>query len=252
MISTIELKDKYLDLLIDCLTDNIFKIDDISDAWRKTGGKNYTHAFTMTGLTRMKHTRQVVEAIINDGIEGDLVETGIWCGGQTILMQAILKLYGSDKKVFACDSFEGLPPPDPRYPVDNGDIHHTFDHLKVTREQVMDNFRKFDLFDDNVIFLKGWFEETTTDERIKKIALLRLDGDMYSSTIQVLENLYDKVADGGFIVIDDWTLPGARRAVEDFRKRRGISGDIYGIHSQEEMAAINQPEPFSAFWVKQA
>jgi O-methyltransferase len=64
---------------------------------------------------------------------------------------------------------------------------------------------------------------------IDKISILRLDGDMYSSTIEVLEALYDKVQPGGFIIVDDWTLPGANKAVKDYLQRKNSSPNFIQI-----------------------
>ena len=80
--------------------------------------------------------------------------------------------------------------------------------------------------DKNVIFIKGYFEHSLKNTDIKQLALLRLDGDMYSSTIQVLTQLYDKVSPGGYIIIDDYALPGCRKAVDKFRKKRNIRSKL--------------------------
>jgi O-methyltransferase len=73
--------------------------------------------------------------------------------------------------------------PRPEYFQDSGDIHHTFDFLKVSLEEVTENFRKYDLLDDQVRFLKGWFKDTLPSAPITMIAVLRFDGDMYGSTM---------------------------------------------------------------------
>jgi O-methyltransferase len=144
-------------------------------------------------------------------------------------MKGILKAYNSDKKVFVADSFEGLPPPDPKYPADRGDTHHTIKILAVSLEEVNQNFKKYDLLDENVVFIKGFFEHTIPNAPVDKLSILRLDGDMYSSTIQVLESLYHKVSVGGYIIVDDWCLHNCRKAVNDFRERRNITDEIINI-----------------------
>ncbi|MBA3743433.1 TylF/MycF/NovP-related O-methyltransferase [Sporichthya sp.] len=189
-------------------------------------------AETMIGLRRLANIRECVEAVITEGTPGDLVETGVWRGGATIYMRAILAAHGvTDRQIWACDSFEGLPPPsEEHFPHDAGDVLYTAEALAVTVEQVKDNFRRYDLLDDKVTFVKGWFEETIPSAPIEQIAVLRLDGDMYSSTIVVLENLYDKVTPGGFVILDDYVeIAACRQATEDFRAKREITDPVKAI-----------------------
>lgn len=181
------------------------------------------YAHTMIGTKRLDQLQTCIESVLRDGVEGDLIETGVWRGGATIFMRAVLAAYGDEKrKVFVADSFEGLPKPDAElYPADKGDNLHEYAYLAVSKEEVEDNFRKYGLLDDRVVFLKGWFEDTLPTAPISKLAVLRLDGDMYSSTITSLENLYPKLSLGGFCIIDDYALPGCKQAVDDYLERIG-------------------------------
>lgn len=177
----------------------------------------------MIGLKRLRNIEQCFLSITQDGVEGDLIETGVWRGGACIFMAGLCKAHNAYRNVLVADSFEGLPPPDPRYKHDVGDVHSTIDLLSVSQEQVQENFRKYNLLSDDVVFAKGFFETSLQDTRIDKLAILRLDGDMYSSTIQVLDQLYDKVSVGGYIIIDDYDcLLNCRAAVDDFRNKRAI------------------------------
>ncbi|MBT2717336.1 TylF/MycF family methyltransferase [Bacillus sp. ISL-57] len=74
-----------------------------------------------------------------------------------------------------------------------------------------------DLLDEKVCFLKGWFKDTLPNALIQNLTILRLDGDMYGSTMVSLRNLYTKVSIGRFIIGDDFSLPGCNAAVIDFR-----------------------------------
>ena len=76
--------------------------------------------------------------------------------------------------------------------------------LAVPEEEVKANFRRYGLLDDQVRFLPGWFKDTLQDAPIDRIAVLRLDGDLYESTIQALDALYPRVSPGGFCIIDDY------------------------------------------------
>jgi O-methyltransferase len=202
---------------------------------QRLGGEIWpSYADTMIGMKRLDNLQSCVETVIKENIPGDLIETGVWRGGACILMRAILAAYGvKDRRVFVADSFEGLPPPDAeKYPHDKGDVHSTFSFLAVSIDQVKNNFSRFGFpvdDDPQVVFLKGWFKDTIPTAPIDKLAILRLDGDMYESTIEVLEALYDKLSGGGFCIIDDYSLPPCKRAVEDFRSKHGITAPLQTI-----------------------
>lgn len=188
-------------------------------------------AETMIGLKRLNNLQACVEDVIKNNVPGDLIETGVWRGGATIFMRAILKAYGvTDRNVWVADSFQGLPPPDAeKYPADAGDTLHQATFLYVSLEQVKANFEKYDLLDEQVRFLKGWFKDTLPGAPIKQLAVMRLDGDMYESTMDALTALYPKLSVRGFVIIDDFHLEGCRRAVKDFRDARGITDEIKEI-----------------------
>lgn len=233
----------YLDLMEKCLLNLIYE-DPFTD-WqdrstpqsfdpvkRQLGRDWPMVAHTMIGELRLRNLRDLMESVVRDNVPGDLIETGVWRGGACIYMRAILKSYGiKDRKVFVADSFEGLPPPNPeQYPADAGDRHHEFNELAISMEQVQANFSKYGLLDEQVVFLKGWFKDTLPTAPIEQLAILRLDGDMYESTMDGLNNLYHKVAPGGFIIADDYGLVhNCKRAIEDFRAQHGITAPLIDI-----------------------
>lgn len=189
-------------------------------------------AHTMIGLKRMNNLQFCVEDVIRNQVPGDLIETGVWRGGACIFMRGILKAYGvSDRKVWVADSFAGLPEPDPeKYPADAGDIHHTMTPLAVSLDQVKSHFAKYDLLDEHVCFLKGWFKDTLPTAPVERLAVARLDGDMYESTMDALVALYPKLSVGGYLIVDDYgCVPGCKKAVEDYRKKHGICDVIQPI-----------------------
>ncbi|MFP5220117.1 MAG: TylF/MycF/NovP-related O-methyltransferase [Actinomycetes bacterium] len=199
---------------------------------REVGGDLPAGAETMVGLTRLTHLRHCVETVLRDGVPGDLVETGVWRGGASILMRGVLAAHGvTDRTVWVADSFAGLPRPDAdRYPADAGDDHWTRPELAVGLDEVQRNFAKYGLLDDQVRFLRGWFSDTLPDAPIATIAVLRLDGDLYESTTDALTALYPKVAPGGFVVIDDYgAIEACRQATDDFRASRGITEELVQI-----------------------
>jgi O-methyltransferase len=163
--------------------------------------------------------------VVADGIPGDLLEAGVWRGGAAIFMRAAVAALGDqDRLVWVADSFEGLPKPDPRYDADRGDKHWTQDALAVSLEEVKRNFARYGLLDQQVRFLKGWFKDTLATAPIERLAVLRADGDMYGSTIDILNALYPKLSVGGFAIIDDYgAVPGCKAATDDYRSEHGIT-----------------------------
>ena len=170
-----------------------------------------------------------MDLIRKNNIPGDFLEAGVWRGGASIFMRALLKLLGdNNRKVFVADSFEGLPPP--VLSEDTGLNFHLDRTLSVSLETVQKNFADFDLLDSQVIFVKGWFEDTLRNIDTGGLAILRADGDLYKSTIDILDSLYHKVSIGGFIVIDDYgAIEACRKAVTDFRLAHGIKDTIEQI-----------------------
>lgn len=147
-------------------------------------------------------------------------------------MRGVLKVRGvTDRRVWVCDSFAGLPPPDAdRYPLDAGSSFHLHERLAVSLEQVQANFERYGLLDGQVVFLKGWFRDTLPKAPIDKLAILRLDGDMYESTMDALRSLYPKLSPGGFAIIDDYfAVEGCRAAVSDYQKEHGFEEKIIPI-----------------------
>ncbi|MGH9320737.1 MAG: TylF/MycF family methyltransferase [Vicinamibacteria bacterium] len=184
-----------------------------------------TVAHTMIGVRRLENVRTSVEDVLARDVPGDLIETGVWRGGASIFMRAILKAHEvTDRVVWVADSFRGLPPPNPeKYPKDAGDQHHTVAHLRVSREAVEENFRRYDLLDHQVRFLEGWFRDSLPDAPIERLAVMRLDGDMYESTLDAFVHLYPKLSPGGYVIVDDYgATPACRAAVDDFRRSESI------------------------------
>ena len=234
------LVQRYLNLLEASLTGMLLEdkpFDDWSDAkfdpnTRLLGRDWPSLSFSMIGCVRMRNLRYACETVVLDGVEGDFIETGVWRGGACIMMRGILEAYGDDtRRVFVADSFAGLPLPDPEnFPADAGyEFFHTITQLQVSRADVEDNFRRFGLLDERVVFLEGWFKDTLPDAPIDQLAVLRLDGDMYESTIEALDALYHKVAYGGFVIVDDYQILACVKAVDDFRERYGITSPILPI-----------------------
>lgn len=192
-----------------------------------------SQAHSMIGLTRLRHLRWAVETVLAEGVAGHFIEAGVWRGGACILMAGVLAAHGArGRDVFVADSFAGLPPPDPRFAKDVATLFdfHLRPELAVGRAEVAENFRRYSLLGDNIRFVEGLFSETLPPLRHETFAVLRLDGDLYSSTMDTLQALYDSVSVGGFVICDDFgVVLDSRRAVLDFRRERGITNPMIAI-----------------------
>jgi hypothetical protein len=181
--------------------------------------------YTLVGHRRLENVQRCVEDALRDGVPGDLVEAGVWRGGTSIFMRALLRAHGvTDRVVWAADSFAGMPVPASDT---DGDDYSGFEYLRVSREQVRANFARFGLLDEQVRFLEGWFHDTLPAAPIERIAVLRLDGDMYSSTMDALRSLYHRVSPGGYVIVDDfYAWDSCHRAVTEFLRENRIDADI--------------------------
>lgn len=185
--------------------------------------------YSMVGLKRLDNLQFCVESVLNENVPGDLLEAGVWRGGSCIFMRAILKLRKiTDRTVWVADSFEGLPAP--TLAADRGYDFSGVSQLAISQAEVEDAFRRFDLLDSQVRFLKGWFRDALPNAPVSRLAVLRTDGDLYESTMDVFNALYHKVSAGGYIIVDDYhMLPPCKQAVSDFRGRAGIADQIQEI-----------------------
>ena len=203
------------------------------DPVRRAEGKGWPyHAHTMVGTKRLDNIEWCISAVLADEIPGDVIETGVWRGGASIFMRAVLEAYGvTNRTVWVADSFRGLPPPDTdRYPDDQGSDLHLYADLAVPVETVRSNFERYGLLDDRVRFLEGWFRDTLPHAPIERLAVMRLDGDLYESTMDPLTSLYERLAPGGFVIVDDYlSIESCRTAVDDFRREHGIDDEIVEV-----------------------
>lgn len=238
---TVELiRDRYLDLLKHALTNTIYDDPNVApwgpdgfDPDARAQGADWPRtAHTMIGHKRLDNLDFCVRTVLAEHVDGDLVETGAWRGGAAIFMRGVLAAYEeTGRTVWVADSFCGLPPPDEEhYPADRGDRHHEVDYLAVPLDTVRENFAKYDLLDEQVRFLPGWFKDTLPNAPISRIAVLRLDGDMYESTWDALTALTPKVTSGGFVIVDDYhAVAGCKQAVDEYRAEEGIDAPIETI-----------------------
>jgi hypothetical protein len=242
------LRAVYLDLMRDSLIGRLnqdpplpaSKVDAYSENFREQGWDWPSSAPSMIGAKRMNNVRSECERVIKENVPGDFMETGVWRGGACIMMRAVLKAYRiSNRRVFAADTFAGMPAPTEGIAADAGFEFHTIKDFVVPVEDVKAAFDRYGLLDQQVVFLVGLFKDTLPAAPVEQLALLRLDGDMYESTRDGLVNLYHKLSPGGTLIADDYYLFEAqRKAVDEFRTRHHITDPIVQI------------DHFGGYWIK--
>ena len=191
------------------------------------------NAHSFIGFHGLDHVERLAETVFADGIAGDFVDAGTWRGGSAIFMRALHEAFDQKhRQLWVADCFAGVPPPVSAPDVAAG-LDLTAERLPfmlASQQEVTENFMAFDLLDGGVRFLPGLFEDTLPDAPIGEIALLRMDGDLYTSTLDVLHALYDRIVPGGYVIVDDYALAPCRQAVDEFRSEHGITAPIERIN----------------------
>ena len=186
--------------------------------------------FTMTSIERCAALWQGVRYLTRSGPEGAIVECGVWRGGSSMIAAlALLKDASRERSMYLFDTFEGMPPPS-EFDVEASsgvsaaalpDLINRRVESNVfayaTRGEVERNMQATGYPADRVHYVEGRVEETIPAAAPERIALLRLDTDWYESTRHELIHLWDRLASGGVLIIDDYGhWEGARRAVDEF------------------------------------
>ena len=210
--------------------DMIIEMDSKSEALIKASSE-----YTFKSKLEMWTVICCLRNIINQKIDGDIVETGVWKGGTLILVKKILEDYEAKKKIIGFDTFEGgFEKPSEldkkiRYGFkEKGNLYNkTFNYKKFETSSLnntLSNIKKNCKNIEELYLIKGKIENTLEKENIKKISLLMLDTDYYESTKFALEKLYDKVSQNGIIYIDDYgNWKGAKQAVDEFFEKKKIN-----------------------------
>lgn len=196
-------------------------------------------------FTSISHYKKDIEKL-----KGDIVECGVWRGGMSIFLTKLFE----NKKIWVCDSFEGCQnPEEAKYSFDRET--HSLGMYAASLEEVESNFEKYDALDKTrVTFLKGWVRDTLLPEicPIKKIALVRIDVDSYSATLEVLDYLYDKVVKGGMIIFDDISGIESASAIRDFinRGHKLVLRNPF-THEVEDVIGSNGVHPSGCYCIKE-
>jgi hypothetical protein len=226
------LRSMYIDLLMKSILGMIHKASDENENRRRIDGTGMpSHTHSLIGWKRLANLRELVESTIKNDIPGDLIETGVWKGGACILMRGILAAYGiTDRFVYLADSFQGVPMPNiEEFPAD-AKMVNWYQNFSISIDQVKENFEVYGLLDSQVVFVEGWFKDTLQRLSGSRFSLLRLDGDLYESTIEALDALYPLLSPGGFVIIDDYgAFEACRRAVEDYRSKNYVTAPLQKV-----------------------
>ena len=196
---------------------------------------------TYSDFDVFKHTYDITKEVT---LKGAIVECGIAAGSNFAQMIKASIDSCIDRQYYGFDSFEGIP-----YGIECdveqpgiGQLDKTkYGVLETTgisshnKEGVIENLVKWNVMNDNVHLIEGWFQDTLSKTDTGKISVLRLDGDLYESTKVCLEVFYPKVEKGGLIIIDDYELAGCKKAVHDYIKGKRVKLQFY---------------KYTAFWYK--
>jgi O-methyltransferase len=191
---------------------------------------------TLLTKSQLDLVETAVLAVEKRGVPGDFIEAGIWRGGVVILMRALINAHKmTDRKVFAADSFAGIPK---NARALNDPVDSWSDRWIASLEEVQRNVARFGLLDEKIAFVPGFFSDSLKGLAGETFAVMRLDSDSYDSVEESLVYLYPLLSKGGVIIIDDWHLVGCKAAVLNYRSRHGITEEL-------------KTHDGNAYWVKQ-
>jgi len=187
---------------------------------------NRVNEFTMTGPERLQAFISAVRYVVENGIEGSIVECGVWRGGSMMAAALTLKELGDESRdLYLYDTYEGMSAPTE---ADGQSAIATFAQRKLSddssdwcrspREEVEQNLISTGYPAEKLHFIQGKVEDSLPAQApTGPIAILRLDTDWYESTRQELVHLYPKLVSKGVLIIDDYgTWQGSRAAVDEF------------------------------------
>eukprot|EP00928_Gymnodinium_smaydae_P082211 TRINITY_DN65600_c0_g1_i1.p1 TRINITY_DN65600_c0_g1~~TRINITY_DN65600_c0_g1_i1.p1 ORF type:complete len:547 (+),score=56.09 TRINITY_DN65600_c0_g1_i1:31-1641(+) len=208
------------------------------DATERSSGRNgCRHCLTLVGMAALHHHGMMALDLWQRGIPGDMMEAGTWHGGVSIYTAALALVYphlASGRKIFLADTFYGIPTSSSAA---SQTYWNSLDQLNVGgRKTVEANFRRFGLYSSQVDFIEGAFAFSLPKFREsylaqgRRLAMLRLDVDMYESYVDALYNLYDLVSPGGYVVCDDCRCEAeADRAILAFMHHHSLSTDVHTV-----------------------
>ena len=273
----LDLKGLYLGLLLRALTGGLEAPGQSEPLVHPSTGlrvnvirkfKNDTAPLIWDGHQRGIETGRVLESVLDAQVPGAVVEVGVFRGGLSAYMQGILLARHSQeerqrggpvelRKFWLVDSFQGLPDAAGMKSRNAGDgkfnsafaqAHWSRD-LEVGENTVYSTFERYRLLEKgNVHALRGFVNETLPNwPKSRKIALLRIDVDLYSATYDTLHYLYPRLSPGGAVLFDDWKFSYVREAINDYRRAHNVNEPIRMLRDTYDPMAywIHCPKGFS-------
>lgn len=180
--------------------------------------------YTKAGYQRLDNIYEVCKEVEEKNLMGAFIECGTYKGGIAAIMGWMAHKYGDRRTMWYFDSFEGMPDPTPEDGNDTSEIEGDALLASVADVEAV-VFKKLHLPKSKNIICKGWFEETLPKykKEIGLIAVLRLDADWYEPTKTILNELYDQVGPGGYVIFDDYgRWEGCKKAVDEFLQKRNL------------------------------
>lgn len=177
---------------------------------------------------------QTTKYVVDNNVEGAIVECGVWKGGSVMISAATLKMLNGSKEIFLYDTFEGMSDPTEKdVSFNNESAYKNWEQIKSsnsiilcysTLDEVKKNVFSTGYDQDKFHFIQGKVEDTIPSQMPDKISILRLDTDWYESTYHELKHLYSKIVKGGVLILDDYGYwKGAREAADQFFKENNIN-----------------------------
>jgi O-methyltransferase len=183
--------------------------------------------YSMVRNENLKTLYDLVSELNTSRLAGDIVECGVWNGGSAAIMGVACmkdRQLIQERTIWLFDSFQGLPPPGEQ----DGDVERQNYFQGWNRGEVAlveEIFRKVGFPLEKMVIVPGWFNETLSKSRVRKVALLHIDADWYDSVKAVLEIFFDRVVPGGFVVMDDYGYwQGCSQALRDYFAEHRVEG----------------------------
>lgn len=194
--------------------------------------------YTMVGPLRLQSLYDHAVDICKNGPDGNFVECGVAGGGSSGLLSAVIKEFSPSRRLFACDSFCGLPPTSEkdvnRTGINAEDCGWGAGTCAAPEASVLELCDKLGTR-TFITTIKGFFEDTLPNQASSfgPISFLHMDGDWYSSTKTILENLYDRLVPGAYVQVDDFGYwAGCRKAIEEYFTTRHLAMDVNNIDGE--------------------
>ncbi|MDD5120697.1 MAG: macrocin O-methyltransferase [Candidatus Omnitrophica bacterium] len=212
--------------------------------------------YTMTSYERVSALCDAVKYVVAEDIPGDIVECGVWKGGSMLAVALMLvKLKNQTRGLYLFDTFDGMTTPSEDDVYSNGRPAALLlkqGHKKnpgsawccVGLEEVK-KVMSLSAYDKSKIhFVKGRIEDTVPDLAPRTISILRLDTDFYESTVHELKHLFNRISQGGILIIDDYgSWQGVRKAVDEFIERNDIRIFLNRIDYSSRFGVVTKDRP---------